>query len=257
MVKWVCAVLCGWAVAQGAELPSIVKTRDAAAAGDVQAQLALARAHASRFEYADALNWYQKAADKGNADALCAVADLYATGKPKMSAQGAAIAADPDRALRCYALAANAGQHDAQLKMGLFCREGKGMPKDEAEAYKWFKLAAPKSVTCRSLYLPDLARTLPRDKIDEGERRAAAFKPSAANPLRDTMLSRLRLQAITGSGNSRVALINGRALKAGDEAPIVLMGEQVLVRCISIGDQSVTVSAVGSAGTRELRIGGN
>lgn len=236
------------------DVPSVVELRDAAARGDVQALMKLGRIHLASFEFPKALACFGQAADRGNIDAFYELGAIYATGKPRMS-NPEAIAKDPDLALKYFTKAANAGHTSAQRELGVRYRSGNGVPKDEVEAYKWFRLAAREDVTSKSVYLPDIARNMPREKITEAERRAAQFKPTATGGVGDLLLGRLRLQAVSGSGQDRIALVNGALLRVGEEATLSVMGESVKLRCTAIRDRSVTILTPDGM-TRELQMGG-
>jgi hypothetical protein len=135
-------------------------------------------------------------------------------------------------------------------------RSGTGVPKDVVEAYKWFKLAAAKDSVSGNVYLPDLARNLPREDVTEGERRAAEFKPGRRYEVGNLLLERVRLQAIAGSGSERVALINDQIVRVGEEVIISIMGESLQLKCIAIGDGAVTIATTDGR-QRKLSLAGN
>jgi hypothetical protein len=67
-------------------------------------------------------------------------------------------------------------------------------------------------------------------------------------------LSQIKLQGISGSDSQRLAIINGKTFAAGDAVKIKAGTNIVTIRCVSIGDTSVTVTMVGIEGERELRL---
>ena len=67
-------------------------------------------------------------------------------------------------------------------------------------------------------------------------------------------LSRVKLQGISGSDPRRLAIINGKTFAVGDAGKIKAATNTVMIRCVSIGDTSVTVTMDGIQGERELRL---
>ena len=67
----------------------------------------------------------------------------------------------------------------------------------------------------------------------------------------------LVLKGITRAGRSSLALINNRTLGVGEQAKVRLGESNVLIRCLSISNQSVVVQREGSKETMELVLSGN
>ena len=90
-----------------------------------------------RKDYAEALRWYQRGADQGNAKALFALGTMYVNGTAgrKDDAEGA----------RLIRAAAEQGLAGAQSGLGVMYRAGVGVPQDYAQAAKWLRLAAEQS----------------------------------------------------------------------------------------------------------------
>jgi TPR repeat protein len=59
-----------------------------------------------------------------------------------MYANGKGVPQDNKEAAKWYRLAAEQGHADAQYNLGLMYANGKGVPEDANEAVKWFRLAA-------------------------------------------------------------------------------------------------------------------
>ncbi len=85
-------------------------------------------------DYAAAVLWFLKAADKGHAEAQNALATFYRFGHgvPRNSPQ----------ALKWYRLAAAQGHRGARYNLATLYQAGDGVLQDKAEANRWFKLAA-------------------------------------------------------------------------------------------------------------------
>ena len=59
-----------------------------------------------------------------------------------MYAEGNDVPEDDAEAVRWYRLAAEQGHASAQNNLGLMYAEGNGVPEDDAEAVRWYRLAA-------------------------------------------------------------------------------------------------------------------
>jgi TPR repeat protein len=84
-------------------------------------------------DYAQAMIWYRKAADQGNAEARFNIGELY------LNAQG--VTQDYAEAMRWFRKAADQGSADAQANIGSMYESGEGVPQDHAEAMRWFRMA--------------------------------------------------------------------------------------------------------------------
>ena len=56
--------------------------------------------------------------------------------------EGEGVPQDDAEAVRWYRLAAEQGDATAQYNLGLMYDEGEGVPQDDAEAVRWYRLAA-------------------------------------------------------------------------------------------------------------------
>ena len=84
-------------------------------------------------DLAQAVQWYRKAADQGNAGAQYALGVMYDLGR--------GIARDYSQAVLWYRRAAEQGSGSAQLNLGLSYRDGQGVAQDDVEALVWLNLA--------------------------------------------------------------------------------------------------------------------
>ena len=85
-------------------------------------------------DYKQAVEWYQKAADQGYADAQ------YDLGR--MFNMGFGVTKDNAKAVEWFQKAANQGHADAQNYMGYMYDEGFGVTEDDAKAVEWYQKAA-------------------------------------------------------------------------------------------------------------------
>jgi uncharacterized protein len=182
--------------------------------GDAEAQKTLGQCYANgegvKQSYAQAAQWYRKAADQGNAAAQTALGELYEVGQgvPHDDAEAAKCyrrAADqgyapgqyslavlyvvghgvpPDNAeaLKWYHQAAEQGHALAQYNLGMRYKEGKGVVADPVEAFKWLSLAAARGVQSATEIREALQQGMTREQIKEGQSRVASFAPKKPAP---------------------------------------------------------------------------
>jgi TPR repeat protein len=85
-------------------------------------------------DYAKALDWFRKAAAQGNSDAQTNIGYLYANGW--------GVPQDYQKSMEWYRKAADAGDSTAQYNLAMQYLDGDGTPKNPAEAAKWLSKAA-------------------------------------------------------------------------------------------------------------------
>ena len=88
---------------------------------------------------AAARQWYRRAAEKGQASALLALADLLA--------DEAASDADLGEAANCYRAAGEAGRASAFFSLGQLFERGRGIARDDGAAYECYLQAAAAGVS--------------------------------------------------------------------------------------------------------------
>ena len=87
---------------------------------------------AGNFE--EAVKWYRKAAEQGDADAQFNLALMYDYGR--------GVTEDDAEAVRWYRKAAEQGGARAQLNLGVMYYSGNGVLQDTIAAHMWFNIAA-------------------------------------------------------------------------------------------------------------------
>jgi TPR repeat protein len=85
-------------------------------------------------DYAEAVRWYRRAAEQGDANAQLELGTAYDTGK--------GVAQDYAEAAEWYRKAAEQGWDPAQWHLGSAYSCGRGVQKDDVKAYMWISLAA-------------------------------------------------------------------------------------------------------------------
>ena len=85
-------------------------------------------------DYPEALRWYRKAAEQGDARAQYNLGNMYRNGR--------GVKQDNHEAMRWYRKAAEQGEALAQSNLGVMYAEGRGVKRDDREAVRWYRKAA-------------------------------------------------------------------------------------------------------------------
>ena len=88
-----------------------------------------------RREYKQALEWFKKAANQGNATAQYYLGEMYDTGYY-------GVTQDYTKAVEWYQKAANQGNTTAQVRLGYIHKNGNGVTQDYVKAVEWYQKAA-------------------------------------------------------------------------------------------------------------------
>ena len=242
--------------------PTLAQIKVAADAGDAASQDKLAESFVMRSDSSQAEIWYRKAAEQGFAHAQGRLGDmLLMRSRMAVSAPPAARAAMSEEAMRWVTQAANQGDKRGQADFADICLEGKLVKLDLVEAYKWGELASKGSMIDVATFAGRSCRDaatlkMDADQIAEAQKRAAAFtphKPKASEMPEPSWVKQIKLNAISGAPERRLAMINGKTLQKGEQASLTLGAKTVTVRCIEIRQSSVLISIDGLDGTREVR----
>ena len=146
-----------------------------AAAGDLQAQLALAEMYETGLgvdvDDMQAVHWYQKAAQQGSRQAQSELGVRYYT--------GSGVVQDYQTAAHWQQKAAAQGHPEAQFILGVMYEMGRGVPEDFVLAYKWFVLAASRGAKGAVESRRNLASKLTPEQIEEGQRLARQWSAKA------------------------------------------------------------------------------
>jgi TPR repeat protein len=169
-----CAVFCLLAILPFGYAQSVTELKSKAEDGDVQAQLALAKAYdlgeGVPKDEEKAVQWWEKAAEHGNVLAQVSLGGVYSLGAgvPKNYAAavrwwkkaaeqgdvtaegnlgtayglGMGVPKDEVESVRWHTKAAENGNAASQFSLGMFYLQGTGVPKDEAEGVKWLRTSA-------------------------------------------------------------------------------------------------------------------
>jgi TPR repeat protein len=216
--------------------------------GDASAQDKLAESYLSSFYFTEATKWFLAAAEKGVVNSQWRLGQIYVGGKSGFPQRSSAVPADPKQGVRWLKKAAYVGHTAAQIDLARCYEVGKGVTKDNAEAYKWFGIAAKKDTILARGYHNQLALKMKPAEIQDGDRRIASFVVGTT----PSVWELIELKGITGTAARRLAIVNSTTVGVGEQVALTLGGEKVPVTCENIGDQSVTLSVRGES--RELRL---
>jgi TPR repeat protein len=157
-------------------------TETRAGHGDAEAQFSLGVRFAGEGaaqDYAQAAQWYLKAADQSHSLAQFNLAIMYAAG------QG--VPRDEAKSKAWMQKAADLGDAGAQYNIGMKHHRASldGLPEAAVEsriqAYKWLQLAAAQGYRGSHAAWAFVALTMTREDVMDGSRRIAAFVPVRAN----------------------------------------------------------------------------
>ena len=77
---------------------------------------------------------------------------------------------DYDTALREFRLLAEQGHAQAQVNLGIMYSQGRGVPKDTVQAYRWYTLAANQGDDLAEKFKDHLAKSMTLDQLAEAQR---------------------------------------------------------------------------------------
>ncbi len=132
-------------------------------------------------DYAQAAEWYRKAAEQNHSLAQFNLGIMYANG------QG--MVRDDAQSAVWFGRAANLGDAGAQYNMGRCCQRASmdGAPADapeaRIEAYKWFQLAAAQGYKNSEGASAMLTFKMTREDVAEASGRVALFSAKGSKPL--------------------------------------------------------------------------
>ena len=183
----ICAMACTGPARGGDTAPTdsrdenaLTLTREFAEFGDMAAQFNLATAYEFGIgvpqDHAQAVYWYQKAAEQGLAVAQSNLGVMYAEGK--------GIARDLAQAVYWYEQAARQGDAKAQNNLGAEYYRGRVIARDDVLAYKWWSLAARQGNANAQRNLKTLEASLSAAQLADAQASLARHDTRAARDLR-------------------------------------------------------------------------
>ena len=162
--------------------PAVETTETRAGHGDAEAQFSLGVKFAQEGaaqDYAQAAQWYLKAADQSHTLAQFNLGIMYASG------QG--VARDEAKSRVWMQKAADLGDAGAQYNIGMKLHRAsldglpEAAPESRIQAYKWLQLSAAQGYRGSEAAWAFVALAMTREDVADGGRRIAAFVPTQAN----------------------------------------------------------------------------
>lgn len=121
-----------------------------------------------RGQYAEALKYLEPASEKGDADAMNALGQMYTS--------GSGVTKDLTKATAFFQKAAELGNADAQQNLGSALMLGEGIKQDMVEALKWFLISARSGNQSAAAYGNNVGKFLSRDMRSEARMKAVDWK---------------------------------------------------------------------------------
>ncbi len=235
----------------------IVQLKQLAEAGNLHAQLALAKRYYANEMFADGYACYRKAAETGSMDAIYQVGHVLLVGalgnQPNQR-----VVANPIEGIRWIYRAATNLYPAACADMAFALQNGLGVKTNLAQAYAWLLLYAEGDPDRGPAIAERFALRMNTAILLEGRRLAADFKksnwppPPAGGFLK--ILIPLKLTGVSLSGGTPLAIINRRTLSAGESTNLPLQsGGTISLKCLEIRQDAVLVEVAGEGGPRWLR----
>ncbi len=84
---------------------------------------------------------------------------------------------DYETALREFRLLAEQGHAQAQVNLGIIYSQGRGVPKDSVQAYRWYTLAAGQGDDLAGKFKAHLEKSMTLDQLAEAQRLARVWEP--------------------------------------------------------------------------------
>jgi hypothetical protein len=184
--------------------------------GDCKAESRLADAYAGAGDLENAVPWYQKAADQGDAHAQWQLGRLYEFG-------GGCIAVDHKSAVAWYLKAATQGDAHAQLDLGQICERGALVKSDYLEAYRWYSLSAKQLPVLAGPSRDRVRSKLSPEEIQESDARVDSFATASSHcAARPTVLAPAAPKPLQATivTNSPATVPPPKSLAARPEQPV-------------------------------------
>ena len=150
--------------ASGQDSELLKKAQD----GDADAQVSLGYDYLFGMnveqDSAEAVKWWQMAAEQGNADAQYALGNAYEDGK--------GIEKDFAKALKWYRLAAEQGDDGAQHSLAAAYFLGQGVIKDSVYAHMWYNISSSLGNRFAAIGRDSLSKEMTPEQIAEAQKLA-------------------------------------------------------------------------------------
>lgn len=241
---------------------SLEHTKLAAEGGDATAQDKLADGFLTRGDRTQAELWYRKAAMQGCIHAQVQLGNLLLQKNDRAGAS-TEMKDGIEEALQWLTIAANQGDKETQKGLAGIYLEGRLVPQDLVEAYKWSELAS-QTVTTNGVVISGSSSVrdeailkMDADQIAAGRGRVSAFVPHKPLPgelPKPAWVQQIRLNGIAGNAGRRFATIGKDTYTKGEGGSLKINGKPVAIHCLDITDSTVVLVVEGVSGTVTLAL---
>jgi hypothetical protein len=220
----------------------MTEVRRRAEAGDPRAQDMMGEGYFHQFEYASALPWYRKAAEKGVANSQYRLGSMLLSGMTSIK-KDMAVEPNTREAVRWFFKAASQKHQLSQVRMGDLFSEGKTVTMNLAEAYKWYARASRSGSVVGRVKLNSIVLSMSPHQIEEGQRSVsqAAKNCEICRQFLDLAPAptSLELKGIVGFPKKPLALVNDKVLAPGEEVVLSIGRLKVMLKCMEVRERSV------------------
>jgi len=224
--------------------PPVAELKPAAEAGDATAQFQLGKAYRLGGDFTNSVYWLRKAAKQGLADAQFEYGNTFIGYYPPN------VPKDDKEAVRWISLAAHQNLPQAQLSLAQHLEKGTHGKPDLVEAMTWLTILVNNRPEYQ-VYVDQLALKLSTEQIAYAQKRASLFKPSPPT----IVGPEFKLQGISGSGERKLAIINGRTFARSERGKVKSDGgDSIEIECMVIGTGFVVIQVIGEKNVRRLAL---
>jgi TPR repeat protein len=249
--------LTGWRRLLPTVSGNLAITKERAERGDVRSQVELADNLAANLLVAQAVEWYQKAAAQGNAQAMFRLGEIYLGGVTTPNDPDQRVAANVMEGVRWTFEAATNYHSEACHNMSLILQTGVGLNTNLVEAYAWLELYARSNAVAARPEMDRLAMHMDLKEIQESHLMAGQFMSHqwprlCLRKYSDADLA-LKINGIT-VGPVSMAIINGRTFEEGDSGEVPARDGPARITCLKVALDSVLIAVDGETEPRLLHM---
>ena len=257
LVSTAAAAPSGWRRLLPTVSGNVAITKERAERGEVASQVELADNLAANLFVAEAVEWYRKAAEKGNVEAKFRLGDILLNGSGTRPDPEQRVAPNPREGARWTYEAATNFHAGACRNMSFVLENGVGLATNVVEAYAWLDVFSRSNSAPARPDMDRLALRMNLQQIREAHVRAEQFLGRQwphyiTGKFSDTDLA-LKLNGII-VGPFSLAIINGQTLEEGDSVAMAVKDGTARVICLKITQDSVQVAIEGESEPRLLRL---
>jgi hypothetical protein len=205
---------------------------------------------------AEAVEWYRKAAEKGNVEAKFRLGEILINGSGSRPDVDQRVAPNPTEGVRWTFEAATNFHSGACRNMSYVLENGVGLATNVVESYAWLDVFARSNSALARLDMDRLALRMALQEIREAHVMAEQFlgrqwPHHVIRKFSEADLA-LKLNGIT-IGPVSLAIINGQTFEEGDSVAMPAKDGTARVNCVKIRQDSVLIAVEGEGEPRVLR----